>query len=172
MSQTKRAKDAHLYGLWHWLTSGPKLVLVLMVGLAVNDVSARASVCQLWPELPFQAMRLLQSCQEPPVQRQIGQLCVQVQWRCSQTPFEKWLQEWFKQIEAPIEMHLLNGKWFFTGVDVSNPLAPIEWSLSWLPSREQPDSFAVLISRLRPAGVGVPSLASQTKTPKTPWSQR
>lgn len=112
--------------------------------VVVLSTSCGANACGVWPSMPYAALRMLEACDEPAVERQVGQLCLHHEWRCGTTRFKDWFDQWMAELDEPVAMQKRLGQVIFSGVDRDT-----SWAVFWAPSDEDEKGFVVLISRLR-----------------------
>lgn len=118
----------------------------LSLMLMVLAIPIMASACDDWQQMPYDALRLLTVCDEPPVQRKLGNLCVRHEWLCGKTTFKNWFDQWMAQTDEPIIVEQRIGQLIFNGV-----YQDTAWALFWAPIEEEKNGFVVLLSRLKTA---------------------
>ena len=121
-----------------------KLALVFAVLLAPAAFPAVATACGDWERLPYRAIGELEVCDEPPVQRRLGDLCVRHEWLCGRGTFERWFERWMAEVDEPIRLEAKMDQLIFSGESQQTA-----WALFWSKNDESKRNFVVLFSRLR-----------------------
>ncbi|UOD49432.1 hypothetical protein [Orrella daihaiensis] len=121
-----------------------KWFICLWSGLLVLSVTGETGACNTWDALPHAALRSLSLCDEPAVERQVGQACVRHEWLCGRGSFVSWFQHWMAEIDEPIIMEKRLGQLIFSGDHHD-----LAWALFWAPVQHEDKGFAVLVSRIR-----------------------
>lgn len=106
--------------------------------------SMALAACPPWPEHQPDALRALSTCLEPPVQRQIGNLCVRHEWRCGKTTFKHWFEHWMAEANEPFVVEKRLGQFIFSGQQ-----GDTAWAVFWGPEGEAAQGFVILVSRMR-----------------------
>lgn len=118
----------------------------VFLALAMLATPLATFACGVWEQLPHEALHLLTVCDEPPVQRQLGNVCVRHEWLCGKTTFRDWFDGWMAQRDEPIVMEQRMGQLIFSGV-----YQDTAWAMFWAPVNENRNGFVVLLSRLKTA---------------------
>ena len=116
----------------------------LIVGLAFPMMAVSQEGCEPWPAWTDDAINALVICDQPAVERRIGDLCVRHEWRCGNGAFESWLGYWLDQTQASIQLERRAGQLIFSGQNQA-----VAWALFWAIESEPQPGFMVLLSRMR-----------------------
>lgn len=117
-----------------------KLLLCLWMAVAPS----LALACGSWPSLPYESMRALSLCAQPPVERRVGELCLRHEWLCGDRRFESWFEHWMREMNEPFRLERRLGQLIFSAEQQKSA-----WALFWFATDQSEKGFAVLFSRLR-----------------------
>lgn len=126
------------------MASSMSLLLALCIVSTVSWAGSERS-CMPWVPLESKALNRLVTCEDEPVQRQVGQVCLRHEWRCGDEPFGQWLASWLAEMHEPIAMAMQGDQLVFSGQFGADHLA-----LFWKVRPEDKPGFQVLVSRIRP----------------------
>jgi hypothetical protein len=119
--------------------------MAILLALASANVSAEPNQCAVWPAWSFKQIQALTPCGLN-VQSQIGELCVDAQWLCSDQSLAKWAEALLEEVDEPwIVGHSGDGLVF------SGEKDDVSWAIFWTPRMSQTGKLTLLASRLRPA---------------------
>lgn len=119
----------------------------LMTGIMMMlSIMPMASACLPWSGHAHGALHDLELCGEPPIERQLGNVCVRHEWLCGKQAFNEWFAQWMAEIDSLIFMEKRMGQFIFSGQHQET-----SWAVFWAPVDQQPKGFAILVSRLRVA---------------------
>lgn len=119
---------------------------LVWISLVVSFLPIDAHACGVWRALPHNALRMLPLCDEPAVERQIGQACIRHEWLCGQTTFKAWFDRWMAELDDLVTAQKLLGQMVFSGVQQDTA-----WAVFWAPTQESEEGFVILVSRMRAA---------------------
>lgn len=130
---------------WAWCL----LRVFLMLGLSLSGgvhAHQNANICDVWQELPYAALRQLDPCGEPPVQRRIQSACVRHEWLCGRKDFGGWFTQWAEAMDSPIRLELIEGQMIFSSEHDDQA-----WAIFLNSESVSAQGFVLLLSRIRAA---------------------
>jgi len=120
-------------------------LMAILLALVPASVAAKPKRCAVWPAWSFKQIQALTPCGLN-VQSQIGELCVDAQWLCSDKSLAKWVEALLDEVDDPwIVGHSGDGLVFNGETD------DVSWAIFWTPQMSQTGRLTLLASRLRPA---------------------
>jgi hypothetical protein len=123
----------------------PVFSAVLAIGLmfAPLGIAAKPDRCAEWPAWPSKQMQALTPCGLS-AQSQIGALCVEAQWLCS----DQSLAQWVEALLDEIDEHWVVGH-SGDGLVFSGEQGDVSWAVFWGLQMSQAGKLTLLASRLR-----------------------
>ena len=102
--------------------------------------------CTGWSSATHPALMSLNDCDQDPVIRRVGKLCIRHEWRCLQESFSDWVARWFAELQEPVRLEIKEDLLIFSGESATEA-----WAIFWqsVPSTES--ESRILLSRIRPA---------------------
>ena len=120
-------------------------LMAISLALAPTNVNADPKHCAVWPAWSFKQIQALTPCGLN-VQSQIGELCVDAQWLCSDKSLAKWVETLLEEVDEPwVVGHSGDGLVF------SGEKDDVSWAIFWAPQMSQTGKLTLLASRLRAA---------------------
>jgi hypothetical protein len=127
------------------MTATLSVFMAILLALASESIAAKPEQCSVWPAWSFKQIQELTPCGLS-VQSQIGELCIQAQWLCTDKSLVNWVEALLDEVEEPwIVGHSGDGLVF------SGEKDDVSWALFWVPQMLQAGKLTLLASRLRPA---------------------
>jgi len=125
----------------------PIFSTALAVGLifAPMGIAAKSERCGVWPTWTSKQMQAMTPCGLS-VQSQIGALCVEAQWLCSDKSLVQWVEALLDEIDEPWVVGHSGDGLVFSGAQ-----SDVSWAVFWGPQMSQTGKLTLLASRLRAA---------------------
>lgn len=120
-------------------------LMALLCLVSVASWAGSEPTCSPWSRIDSQALNRLSICEDVPVDRLVGQVCLRHEWRCGDEPFGQWLATWLSEMLEPVSMAVQGNQLVFSGQFGRDHLA-----LFWTVRSEDTPGFRVLVSRIRP----------------------
>ena len=102
--------------------------------------------CSSWPKFAYEALEKSLVCGAPPMESQIGSLCVRHEWRCNSTAVNHWLISFLGEARASVDLGIVGHQLVLIDRAQDGALA-VFLDLNDLTT----PGFSMLISRLSPA---------------------